>query len=389
MKKWIWMIVCFAAGSFGEDWYTWRGPEANGISKETGIDGSVAATVWTQELGAGYSAVSVKEGRLYTMGHTEKQDAVFCLDALSGEEIWSYSYVCKPGNFKGPRATPVVNGDVVYTVSREGQVFCLNAESGAMNWSRDVLKETGLKNITWGISSSVVVEGDRLLIGIGEAGVALNPADGKIIWESGGAHSYATPVVFDWKGQRVAAIFSQPGLKIVDVRNGKVLAELEWETKHDINGADPVLIGDKLFITSGYGRGCAMLDASGDALSILWENSLMNSHFSSGLLLDGFLYGIDAQAGKKGSLRCLSVKDGSEEWNFPLGHGSLIAADGQLIVLTDDGVLHFVEASPKKYVELSTFDTGIGKLCWTAPVLANGMLYCRNEKGSLIAVRVK
>jgi len=389
MKKWIWLIAFFAAVSFGEDWYTWRGPDANGISKETGIDGSVAATVWTKELGVGYSAVSVKEGRLYTMGHTEKQDTVFCLDALSGEEIWSHTYACKTGNFKGPRATPVVNGEAVYIVSREGQVFCFDVKSGAVNWSTDVLDETGLKNITWGISSSVVAEGDLLLIGIGAAGIALNSDDGKIIWESGGAHSYATPVVFDLKGERVAAIFSQPGLKIVDVYNGKVLAELEWETKHDINGADPVLIGDKLFITSGYGRGCAMLDASGDALKILWENTLMNSHFSSSLLLDGFLYGVDAQAGKKGSLRCLSAKDGSEQWSAPLGHGSLIAADGQLIVLTDDGTLYFVKASPKAYKELVTFDTGIGKLCWTAPVLANGMLYCRNEKGSLIAVRVK
>lgn len=389
MKKWIGLILCFAAVSFSEDWYTWRGPDANGISKEMGINGSAAAKVWTKELGVGYSAVSVKEGRLYTMGHTEGQDTVFCLNAMSGEEVWSYSYACKTGNYKGPRATPVVDGEEVYTVSREGLVFCFDAQSGEVKWSTDVLDKTGVENIKWGISSSVVVEGDLLLLNIGDSGCALNCKDGKLVWESKGVHSYATPVVFEFNGKRAAAIFSAPGLKIVDVSNGKVLADLDWETKYKINGADPVLIDDKLFITSGYKRGCALLDVSGKKLKTVWENQLMNSHFSSSVYLNGFLYGIDAQAGKKGALRCLAVKDGSEQWSASLGHGSLIAADGQLIVLTDDGTLHFVEATPKKYKELATFDTGIGKLCWTPPVLANGMVYCRNDKGALAAVKVK
>jgi outer membrane protein assembly factor BamB len=131
-----------------------------------------------------------------------------------------------------------------------------------------------------------------------------------------------------------------------------------------------------------------MLDVSGRRPKALWKNDLLGNHFSSSIHLDGFLYGIDAQAGKKGSLRCLSVKDGSEQWSSPLGHGSLIAADGQLIVLTDDGTLRFVKASPKAYEELAAFDTGIGKRCWTAPVLANGVLYCRNDKGRLVAIKV-
>jgi outer membrane protein assembly factor BamB len=389
MKKWILLIFGAAAGAFGADWHTWHGPDANGISRETGVNGAAAKIAWTADLGAGYSAVSVKDGRLYTMGNLDEQDRVYCLDAKTGKEIWSHSYACAPGRFKGPRATPVVVEDAVYTVSREGQVFCFDAVSGEVKWSTDVLNETGVENIRWGISSSVVAEGDLLLLGIGEAGVALRRKDGAVAWKSRGSHSYATPVVFDQKGRRVAAVFSAPGLKLVDVGSGEVVGGLDWETKYEINGADPVRIGDKLFISSGYGRGGALVDAARPRLKILWENDRMKNHFSSSIHLDGYLYGMDGQAKGKSFLRCLSVEDGSEQWSVPLDHGSLIAADGQLIVLEENGILHFADATPAQYRERSTFDTGLGRLCWTAPVLANGLLYCRNDDGRLAAIHVK
>jgi outer membrane protein assembly factor BamB len=196
-------------------------------------------------------------------------------------------------------------------------------------------------------------------------------------------------VVFDHKGKRLAAIFSTPGLQIVEAKTGKKLADYEWKTAYGINGADPVIIGNKIFISSGYKHGAVLLDFSTGKLKKVWENDTMKNQFSSSIYLDGYIYGIDGQTKKKGFLRCLSVKDGSEQWKMKIGFGSLIIVDGKLIALGEKGTLYFAEANSKKYVEISTFKTGLSQLCWTPPILANGIVYCRNDKGTLVAVDVR
>ncbi len=395
MKKWMMYVVVTAAAvsGYGDDWAAWRGPARDGISKETGWNAEGAKKLWTKELGVGYSSVSVKDGKLYTMGHESTddktgKDVVYCFDARSGEKIWNYSYPCQTGQFKGPRATPVIDGDRVYTVSQEGLVIYFDAASGKINWQTRVLKETGNTNIKWGVSSSAVIEGDLILLNIGDAGVAIDKNSGAVKWKSVGAPSYASPVVFDHKGSRVAAIFSAPGLQVVDVQTGRKLDSFGWVTKFDINGADPVITDEKIFISSGYEHGCALLDFSSGKLVKLWESAILKNHFSGSVCIDGHIYGIDGQAKKDGFLRCVAVKDGSEQWNIQIGFGSLIAAGGKLIVLSEKGMLHFADAAPGKYSEISKMDTGLGQLCWTPPVLANGIIYCRNDKGTLVAIDV-
>lgn len=389
MAKWIGCLVvaALATGVVADDWYTWRGPNGDGISNETGWNPKGASKAWTKELGVGYSSVSVKDGKLYTMGHKDGEDIVYCLDAKTGDEIWDYTYECKTGKFKGPRATPVVDGENLYTVSREGVVFCFDTESGKRKWSTDVLDKTGNKNVRWGVSTSAMVEGGLILLNIGDAGVAVDKATGKVEWESKGQHSYATPVVFEHKGKKLAAIFSAPGLQIVDVKSGKKIDDFDWETKYDINGADPLIIGDKIFISSGYDRECAMLDFSSGKLEKLWNSEIMKNQFSSPIHADGYIYGVTGQTKKKGHLRCIDM-DGEEQWSMPIGFGSIIAADGKLIALGERGMLYFAEMTPDKYKEISKIDTGLGQLCWTPPVLANGMVYCRNDKGTLVAIDV-
>ena len=337
--------------------------------------------------------MSVKDGKLYTMGHESTddktgKDVVYCFDARSGEKIWNYSYPCQTGQFKGPRATPVIDGDRVYTVSQEGLVICFDAASGKINWQTRVLKETGNTNIKWGVSSSAVIEGDLILLNIGDAGVAIDKNSGAVKWKSVGAPSYASPVVFDHQGKRVAAIFSATGLQVVDVETGKKIDSFEWKTSYDVNGADPVIIGDRIFISSGYNHGCALLDFSSGKLKKVWETDVLKNHFSSSVYMDGYIYGVDGQTKKDGFLRCISAADGSERWSTPIGFGSLIAAGDKLIVLDEAGGLHIAEASPEKYKVISTVATGLEKLCWTPPALADGMIYCRNDKGTLVAIDV-
>jgi len=388
------VVVAVAANGYCADWPIWRGSDANGISSETGLAPQKASRLWTKELGSGYSSVSVRGNRLYTMGHQpgEKKtgkDIVYCLDAQTGKEIWQHAYPCETGKFKGPRATPVLDGSNLYTVSRLGVVHCLDAASGKVKWKTDVLAETGNKNIRWGISSSAVIDGDLLLLNIGDAGTALDKATGKVVWKSIGKASYASPVLFDHTGKRLAAIFSTSGLQIVEAKSGKKIAHQGWKTKYDINGADPMVIGERIFISSGYDRECAMFDFSSGKLKKLWSNEVLKNQFSTSVYIDGFIYGVDGQTKKKGFLRCISAKDGSEAWNMPIGFGSLIAADGMLIALGESGTLHFAKATPEKYTEISSFETGLSKLCWTPPALANGIVYCRNDKGTLVAIDVR
>ena len=383
------LMVALAAGSvMAEDWPVWRGPSRDGISQESGWKADSASIRWTKELGPGYSTVSVAEGKVYSAGHVDGKDVVYCLSADSGDEIWQYSYPCSTGQFKGPRATPVIDGENLYMVSRDGEVFCLNADDGSLVWKKQVLEASGNGNSRWGIASSAVIHENLLLLSIGDAGTALNKKSGEIIWSSKGPQSYASAVVMEHDGKSLGLFFSAKALQVVDLSSGEKLDSYAWETSYDINGADPLVIGEKIFITSGYGHGSALLDVSSGKLEKIWENDLMCSQFSSCVTLDGYIYGIDGQTKKKGYLRCLSVKDGSERWSMKTGFGSLMAADGNLIVLSERGMLHVAKAAPEKYEEIAQFDTGFGHLCWTSPVLANGTIYCRNDKGTLVAVDV-
>ncbi len=390
MKQWFVLLVAVALSASGlaDDWSAWRGPNANGISSESGWNPKGAKKIWQKELGVGYSSVSVKGGKLYTMGSAEGEDTIYCLDAKTGQKIWEYSYPCEAGKYKGPRATPVVAGPNLYTVSREGDVFCFDAASGAVKWKSNVLKKTRNDNLRWGTSTSAVIENDLLLLNIGKSGVALDKNTGKVKWKSKGKHSYASPVVFDHKDKRCAAFFSAPGLYIVDAGTGKKIDHFEWKTDYDINGADPLIIGDQIFVSSGYEHGCAMFDFSSGKLEKVWKNETLRNQFSSSVYMDGHIYGVDGNHNKKGFLRCVDAVSGIEKWSTKIGFGSLIAADGTLIVLDDRGTLLFVKATSMDYEEVARFETGLSRLCWTPPVLANGILYCRNDKGTLVAIDV-
>lgn len=382
-------MLMTASLATADDWPIWRGPAENGISEESDWDATAAEIKWKKELGEGYSSVSVKDGKLYTAGFIDGKDIVYCLNEGTGEEIWKYSYPSTKGSFVGPRATPVIDGDCVYMVSRDGVVYCLNVSDGGLKWKTEVLKESENKNSQWGIATSAVIEDDLVLLNIGARGTALNKETGEIVWKSKGDQSYASPVVVDFNGKTCAFVFAAQSLEVVDVKTGEAMGSYEWTSNYGVNGADPLLIeGKKVFITTGYQKGCAMIDYSTGDLKKVWENNLIQSQFSSCVEIDGFIYGVDGQTKEKGFLRCISVEDGTEKWNMRIGFGSLMAADGKLIALGEKGTLYFANATPDKYDEIAQFDTGLKQLCWTQPVLANGVVYCRNDKGLLVAVDV-
>lgn len=392
------LVLVIVTAIYAEDWAKWRGPNNNGISSETKFDPKALSPapkiLWKTEVGEGYASVSVCGKMLYTMGNQGNRDTVYCLNAETGEKVWTHSYPCPAGSYPGTRATPVVDGDKVYTVSRDGHTFCLDAEKGTVIWKSE-LPALDIKKPKWGLASSPCIFKDLLIINTGLCGMALNKETGAVVWKSSGESSggYATPVVYTHKDKYYAAIFGSESLYVVDINTGRPQWALPWPTKYGVNASDPIVDGGRMFISSGYDQGCALLDLQAGRPKVVWQNKNMRNHFSSTLLIDGYLYGIDGQAWGGAKLKCLDFKTGAQMWEHDLEFGNLIAADGKLIVLNHTGILFIAKASPTSYQELARAQVITiekrGATCWTAPVLCRGLIYCRSSGGDLVCVDVR
>ena len=371
------------------DWSQWRGQQRNGISNETGWttkwDGGRPKQVWSAGIGEGYSSVAVAGGRLYTLGNAKNQDTVVCLTATTGRPVWRYAYPCPAADYAGPRATPIVDNGKVYTVSREGQAFCFDAVSGKVLWGNDLRRSVGAQIPTWGIAGSPLIEGNSIIYNVNAAGVALNKATGKVIWKSASATpGYASPVAYNLGKERLVVIFAAKGAVAVRPANGQVAWQHPWETSYDVNAADPVFAGSDVFLSSNYGKGCVLIHTHTPRPQVIWENRNMKNHFNASVLYNGALYGND-----ENTLKCIDLRTGNERWRERgMGKGGVIVADGKLIALTERGELVIAQATPAKYTELARAQVLDGT-CWTQPVLANGMLYCRNHEGKLICLDLR
>lgn len=380
-------VLSPVASGRAADWPQWRGPARNGISTETDWNfrwpASGPPRVWSAQVGEGFSSVAVTGGRLYTMGNADDKDTVHCLNAVTGKPVWSYRYAAASGDYGGPRATPVVDGTAVYTLSRDGLAHCLNAATGKVIWSRDLRKETGGETPQWGFAGSPLVRGGRIYYNVGGAGIALD-GGGRVVWKSrGGKAGYASPVAFgSGKGASIL-LFTATGLTAVEAQTGRQQWQFPWQTSYDVNAADPIPVGGNIFISSNYGTGCALI-APGRQPRAVWQNRNMKNHFNSCVLLNGNLYGND-----ENTLKCLDAATGQERWRSRgMGKGGLIAADGKLIVLTERGELLVVSAEPGAYKELARARV-IDGTNWTHPVLANGRIYCRSHEGKLVCLDVR
>ncbi len=383
------MVLTAPTTATGADWPRWRG--SNGDSIATGADLKVSALAgtptvrWTVELGKGYSAVAVVGSSVYTAGNVSDNDVIYCLDAANGKEKWRHTYACKAASYPGPRATPCVSNGRAYTLSREGQIFCLDAQTGDVLWERNATG-LGAKPPHWGFSGSPVVQDNMLLLNLASHGVALDPATGKTIWKSpGGIGGYSTPVVGTIGGVSTIVLFGEKHVFGVDLKTGSKRFEYQWKTSYNINAADPVVDGDRIFISSGYGSGCALLDVSAATPRSIWETKHLANQFSSSILIDGHLYGVDGNKGK-GQLACIVLETGTVRWQEKIHFGSLVATGKTLIYLNERGTLYTIEASPEAYKALSVAENVLPRTCWTMPVLCNDALYLRNDSGRLVCL---
>ncbi len=390
------------------EWPQWRGPNRDGVSgavgllKEWGPNGP--KMLWKVSLGEGFSGISVSQGRVYTMFSTGNDEFVVCLNATDGQEIWRFRsddnyHEGQGGN--GPRATPTIDGDLLFTISAHGKLYALNVENGEKVWSHDLQRKFGSKMPRWGFSTSPLVDGELLLVEVGGKGeksiVAFNKNSGDVVWST---HKdklgYSSPIAITVQGVRQIICFTGTKLISVSPTDGTIYWKYPWKTGYDVNAATPVFIPpDKIFISSGYDKGAAVLQmrvfvshdddrvaveqirANRGAVRIeeIWKNRKMKNQFASSVLYDNYLYGFDNSI-----LKCIEADTGEEQWKTRgFGKGTVILADGHLIILSDRGKLGLAEATPAGYIEKSSAKV-LNGLCWTAPTLADGRLYLRNEE---------
>jgi outer membrane protein assembly factor BamB len=267
---------------------------------------------------------------------------------------------------------------------------CVNAKNGKLLWSVRTTKY-GAKNISWQFSGSPLVLDGRVIVNAGERGMAFDAKTGRKLWASSGRCGYATPVPFTYRKKRFVAIFGFDALRVLNPKNGKIVASCPWKTKYNVNAADPVVTknGAGIFITSGYGNAGALFKFNGRSLKQVWKNKVVKGHFSTPVLLNGNLYAADGNTGR-GSLVCLSLETGRELWREKsVGYGSLIIADGKIFYLRDRGVLVVCEASPKGFVKKAEVKLFHGCQNWVVPALADGKLYCRGANGELVCMNLK
>jgi outer membrane protein assembly factor BamB len=387
------------------EWPQWRGPNRDGLSSESGLLTDWPTTgpplLWEKTLGRGFSTPVVAGGRVYTMAqenaqedvdgstHETTYEAVICWDAATGRELWKFRYL---GGYEermgsGPRSTPSVDGDYVYAVGPTGIFHCLRADTGEKVWRHDLLEEFHAKAPQYGVSFSPLVEGDLVYVAPGGPNggsvAAFHKRSGVLVWQAlDDPMGFSSPLMTTAARVRQLLVFTNSALVSLSPSDGAINWRFAWETTGGFNIATPIAFDNYVFISSAYGKGCALVEISRNADGSLgaksvYEHNRMRNYFSSSVRYGEHIYGFD-----NNDLACMDVRTGVILWRLRgdrgFKKGSLLIADGRLIVMDESGKLVLADAAPEGYRERASFQVSQNK-CWTVPVLAGGRLYIRDE----------
>ncbi|HZS08868.1 MAG TPA: PQQ-binding-like beta-propeller repeat protein [Blastocatellia bacterium] len=384
------------------EWPQWRGPERNGISRETGLlkswPANGPAMIWSiSNLGNGYGSLAIKGDRILVQGVQSGSSVVFCLNRADGKPVWTATLgrSLNQDKGRGPRGTPTIDNDRVYALSENGDLACLKFGDGSVVWRKNILKEYGGSNPNWLISESPLVDGDRLVVtpGGNQAGiVAMDKMTGKTVWttkELSDDAGYASCIAVDVQGVHTIIGFTARAGVGVRAADGKLMWRYEPPANRTANCATPVFADNKVFYTSDYGTGCGLLELKAQNGEVkaeeLYFSRDMKNHHGGVVLVNGYLYGYSDS-----TLTCVSFATGRTVWrDRSVGKGSLTYADGNLYLLGEDNVVGLAEATPQGYREKGRFqiaDQGLPS--WAHPVVCGGRLYVRNQ-GMLMCYDVK
>jgi outer membrane protein assembly factor BamB len=369
------------------DWFQWRGANRDGKSAETGLLKQWPAQgpplAWrTAGAGIGFSSFSASNGRLYTLGDRGDREYVIAFDAATGKQVWQTPIGASFSNGQGdgPRGTPTVDGDRLYALGGNGDLACLEVKSGKPVWSKNVLREFGGRNISWGLSESPLVVNDRVLVQAGGPNasiVALNKTSGAPLWRSHSDEAgYASAVLATVGGTQQAVFFTANRALGISVRDGRELWSYEKVANSTANIATPIVAGNRVFFSSDYGTGAALLELTSSGAREVYFTRDMRNHHSTSVLVGDHLYGFSGSI-----LTAMKLADGTVAWrDRSVGKGSLIYADERLYLYSENGVVGLAEPTPTGYREHGRFRIAAGNApTWSHPIITGGKLILRDQ----------
>ncbi len=373
------------------DWPQWRGAERDGLAQFSPINTTWPekglSRLWKKTLGDGFSAVSIWNKRAYTQYSNGYDEILICMNAATGKTLWKArlgaSFLSSMGG-DGPRSTPTVSQGVVYTMSAFGTVAAHDALTGEDIWRIDLRKDHDGDVPDWGYATCALLHENMLIIEAGSKSgglfMALNRTDGSIIWQSGtGKGAYSSPILATIGGENHIIFLTGKDVRGIRLEDGKQLWQTPFPTSYDNNIATPILFDkNKIYVSAGYGTGAMVfaVEQQGGIYTAqeIWRNKVMKNHMSTAVFADGYLYGFDNSI-----LKCIDANTGEEVWKTRgYGKGTLLMADGHLIILGEKGKLGIAPISSNGFQEKAAFKAISGR-CWTMPSIADGRIYVRSR----------
>ena len=440
------LLAASALAARADDWPEFMGPNRDQVSAERGLIDTLTLSgprlVWEKAVGKGYSAPSVRGGKLVVHHRIGREEIVEACDPKSGQTYWKYAY---PSDYRdpfgynnGPRCTPLLTADHCYTFGAEGVLLCLDLVTGKKVWQRDTAKDFEVPEAFFGAGSSPLLEDGLLIVQVGaqlnSGVVAFDAATGKTVWQNVGEKtwngvpmtawpgsrtvtwnrsdprfekqaSYCTPVAATIHGQRHILVCTRQGLVSLDPKTGDANFSFWFRARQDatVTAMTPVVQGDLILLSNCYyktGAVCLRVQRGGKAVEEVWRGLQLEVHWTRPVLLDGLLYAFTGRNEPDARFRCVDLATGDVKWDrdeaWPngghakleagekppnvFGRGSAILADGKLIVLGEAGLLGLFKPNPARVEELGRWQVPqLRYPCWAAPILANKLLYLRDE----------
>lgn len=371
-------------------WTNFRGPKRDGKYDETTVSTNWPSgglpQVWKQPVGVGFASFVVADGKAFTIEQRRGQEVAAAYDINTGRELWTQKWNAEfsDSTGDGPRATPTWDNGRIYALGATGELRCLDANTGSVFWGKNILSDNQAKNLPWAMAASPLIVDDKVIVlpggTSGKSVVAYNKMTGAPVWRVlNDTQAYVSPMLVELAGRRQIVVVSSSRVVGLTPEKGELLWEYPWDTDMGINVSQPIPVDrNRFFISSGYGKGAALVEVKGSGnsftASTIWENKNMKNKFNSSVLYNGYIYGLD-----EGIMVCLDVNTGERKWKEGrFGYGQIILTNGHLIVTSDQGEVALLKATPDKYTEVARF-TAVQGQTWNYPAIASGRLLVRNS----------
>ncbi len=373
-------------------WTDFRGPDRDGRYTEQPINLDWPADgftpLWKQPIGAGYASFVIAGTRAFTIEQRREEEVVAAYDVSTGRELWVHgweAHFVEMMGGPGPRATPTWHAGRLYALGATGVLWCLDGATGDVIWRRNILDDSQASNLPWAMAGAPLVVDDLVVVQPGGRNgwsvVAYHRLTGEVVWHVlDDVQSYTAPMVVTLAGRRQILLVTAARAVGVDVDDGRLLWEHPWQVSTVPNIAQPLVIGDRrVFLSASYGQGASVIEVTGRqppfAVATVWRNNRMKNKFSSSVLHEGYIYGLDESI-----LACIDASTGELQWKGGrYGYGQLLLASDHLVVITERGDLALVVATPEGHEEVARFAAIEGKT-WNVPAMADGRLVVRNAR---------